>query len=893
MSSDRDNSAIGQTPQETNIDSLSYRISRSVNDYPVIHIPLAVNSNSKVWKGINLAPYPPVQPLSVKNEQKHFVLQPGYHLKAVLTGPKIMDPVAVKFDGDGRMYVVEERSFMRDIRGHGEAAPICRISRWEDTNNDGVYDHGTVFIDSLVFPRFILPFGPNTVLTMQSNQSNIYKYIDTNGDGKADKKMLFTTGMGRAGNIEHQTSFLTWAMDNWMYSTYNSVRIRWTPKGVIKEKTGNPKGQWGVTQDNYGKTWYQGGNSGVPDYFQFPIEYGSFHVKNEFAEGFRIPYSLIDLGDVHNGMAELKPDGTLARMTSGAGCVIYRGDRLPKELVGDYFYGGPVARIIRRIKATKKEGLTYLSNYYQPEKSEFIQSTDPLFRPIDIENAPDGTMYIVDMYRGVIEEHAWIPRGSYLGAKIKQYQLDKVIGRGRIWRLTYKGMGRDTTRPHMYEESSLELVQHLKNPSGWWRSKAQQLLVLRQDKSIVPALRKMIVTSNYQQARFHALWTLEGLESLKVALVLKLMNDSNPHMRIQAIRASETLYKKGIGVKSLTKKYRNLTADPNTNVDIQAMITLNVLGAAHIKSAIKSAEAANSARGVHVVGDQILSKLEKQRNLANRLTPEQLKLYGKGATIYTNLCSSCHGDKGFGAPANKSGSATIAPALSGSKQVQEHREFVVKTLLHGLSGLINGKTYAEGTMPSMGSHSDKWVASIVSYIRNSMGNKASFVTPAYVAKIRKATDGRKTPYTYKELITSTPHVLKPQNNWSVTASNSSAARGVGKIASAPDPSAAFKHRGWQTKTNQKPGIWFQVDMKKLVSLTKIRFDSPPNMFPRKYIVQTSMDGHRWETVAEGQGKGRHTIIDFNAVGARYVRIKETSKADAPWSMHLFKLYIRK
>src|SRR5690606_8916240 len=449
------------------------------------------------------------------------------------------------------------------------------ISRWEDKDNDGIYETGVVFLDSLVFPRFVVPFGPNTILSMESNEDHVYKYTDTDGDGKADKKELFATGLGRSGNVEHQTSFLTWAMDNWMYSTYNAHRIRWTPDGVIQEPTGNPYGQWGVTQDDYGQVWFQDGAGGVPQNFNFPIVYGNFRVEGQFQEGFRVPYSLVKLADFEPGLKETKPDGSLGNVTGSAGNDVFRGDRLPNELKGQYFYGEPVGRIIRQVKTTKEEGLTYLQNQYIDSESEFIQSTDPLFRPVDIATAPDGTMYIVDLYRGIIQEGNWTQEGSYLRTKIQQYQMDDIIGNGRIWRLSYEGMERSREKPRMYDETTAELVKHLEHPNGWWRDQAQQNIILRQDKSVAGELEKMVNTSTNELARIHALWTLEGLGAVKAEMVKNLMKDPSPAIRIQALRGSETLYKDG--EKGLAENYRTLALDADPSVAVQAIQSAYIL----------------------------------------------------------------------------------------------------------------------------------------------------------------------------------------------------------------------------------------------------------------------------------------------------------------------------
>ena len=200
----------------------------------------------------------PVQPLSPEEELKKFVLPPGYRLEPVLSDPVIESPTAIAFDGNGRMFVLEDRGWMQDAEGRGEADPVGRISLHVDTNGDGVYDKHTNFVDHLVFPRFVLPFGPNAILTKESHTQEVWKYTDTNGDGVADKKELFDTGYGRLANVQSEESFLRWGLDNWLYSAVNGFRARWTPHGVVKEPVGANGAQWGVSQDNDGKMWFTG-----------------------------------------------------------------------------------------------------------------------------------------------------------------------------------------------------------------------------------------------------------------------------------------------------------------------------------------------------------------------------------------------------------------------------------------------------------------------------------------------------------------------------------------------------------------------------------------------------------------------------------------------------------
>ena len=777
------------------------------------------NETDPVNAEADFTPSAPVVPLPPAEEAKQFVLQPGYHLELVLSDPVIEEATAVAFDGNGRMFVLEDRGYMQDADATGEREPVGRISVHEDLNNDGVYEKHSVFVDKLVFPRFVTPFGANSVLTMETDADEVWKYTDTNNDGVADEKELFATGFGRAGNVEHQQSFLSWTMDNWLYSTVNAFRARWTPKGVIKEPTGSNGAQWGVTQDNDGKMWFQGGASGLPAYFQFPVVYGNFNVPDQFEKDFDIPWGApVRVADMQGGMPSVRmPDGTLNRVTGAAGNDVFRGDRLPADAVGDYFYGEPVARIVRRVKPVVTEGLTQLRNAYR--WNEFIKSTDPLFRPVDMTTAPDGTLYITDMYRGIIQEAQWSGRGTYLRARINQYGLDKVHSHGRIWRVTYDGMERDKTQPRMLDETAAQLVGHLSHPNGWWRDAAQQLLILKQDKSVVPTLQVMARTSPNLLARFHALWTLEGLGALDRTLVREQMEDGNPRMRIQAVRASETLYK--AGDKTLADDYRRLTKDPNTDVVLQAILTLNTLKVADAPATIKATMDANKARGVQLVANAILNPASNMgrgsggaRGGRPPFTAEQQTVITRGETIYKELCFSCHGDDGRGTPQPGAAGTTMAPPLAGSPRVQGHRDYVVKTLLHGMTGPVDDKLFAAGVMVPMGTNRDEWIADIASYVRNSFGNTGAFVTPMDVARVRRATANRKTSWTLPELEASLPVFLAAQPEWKATASDSSATA-----------AAAFTFLGWSTGAPQQPGMWFQVELPAAVPLTEVQFDS--------------------------------------------------------------------
>ena len=887
-------------------DNVAKVISSMSDSLPTVSLPEDADPEHEDWKGADLEPKAPVIPLYPKEEAKKFLLPEGYHIEPILTEPQIEQPAAIAFDGNGRMFVLELRTYMLNADSDGTLEPTSRISRWEDSDNDGVYETGTVFVDSLIFPRFVLPYGKDAVLTMNSDEDNVYKFTDTNGDGEADKKELFTNNYGRSGNVEHQQAFMYYNMDNWLYSTYNAFRVRETPTGVIRENTGYNRAQWGVTHDDDGKVWFLGGASGLPSQFQQPVHYGNFDYEENYAEGFEEPWgAAVKIGDLQEGMDRVRENnGGPKRVTGAAGNDIYRGDRLPKSLYGQLFYGEPVARIVRQVNPVVKEGITTLHNTFQDQKSEFLRSTDPLFRPVDMTTAPDGTLYITDMYHGIIQEGQWAQKGTYLRTKIEQYQLDKVIGLGRIWRITHDSRERDKTKPNMLNETPAQLVKHLEHPNGWWRDKAQQLIVLSQDKSVVPELEAMVNESDNLLARFHALWCLEGLNSIKPKMVRRLLKDPNPRMQVQAMRVSETLYKGGD--KSFGDDYLKLLKDENIDVALQAVLSAHTLEVPYLDVALKELLKSNSAKGIQTIGSQILEPKEVRNWWEvgnNQLTDAQKNTLEKGQIIFNELCVQCHGNDGTGTPVGEG--LVMAPALSGSVRVQSHPEYTIKTVMHGLEGPINGKTYPAGIMVGNKEQSDEWIAAIVSYIRTNLSNEGSLVTAEDVNEVRTKTKGRDGSYTFDELMKSVPQLLTPSEDWNITASHSVPTR-IGGRAS---PNSAFNFEGWTTGGNQEKGMWFQIEFPEKMNISEIHFNATPisrgwrpgappplHTFPRGYLLESSMDGSSWKEIEKGKAEQADVSLIFDSIEAKFIRMRLTENfgpqedREIPWSMRQMKLY---
>src|ERR1700744_1092251 len=127
----------------------------------------------------------PTPYLTAEEELKTFTLPPGYSLELVVGNPIIKEPVITAFDGNGRMYVAEMRSYMQDIDGTGEMEPNSRVSLHWSSKNDGHYDKHTVFVDHLLLPRMILPLDEHRVVIGETNTDALYLYTDTTGSGVA------------------------------------------------------------------------------------------------------------------------------------------------------------------------------------------------------------------------------------------------------------------------------------------------------------------------------------------------------------------------------------------------------------------------------------------------------------------------------------------------------------------------------------------------------------------------------------------------------------------------------------------------------------------------------------------------------------------------------------
>lgn len=686
--------------------------------------------------------------LSPEESMEQIYLQPGYRLELVASEPMIHEPVAIAWDGNGRMFVAEMNTYMQDINGTGQMARVCTIKRLEDTDGDGKMDKSVVFIDSLLLPRMILPLD-DRLLVAETFDNSIYSYRDTDGDGVADERLMaFENNRPNTNNLEHQRSGLVWNLDNRIYLTVEDVRYRYDGGKLVAEQLAeSPGGQWGLANDDYGRLYFSAAGAEIPALgFQQNPYYGRLDFDDQYDDEFKAVWPVISTPDVQGGLNRLRLDSTLNHFTACTGQSIFRGTSLPDDMVGDLLICEPVGRLIRRAKVTNTDGKVTLTNAY--DREEFISSSDMNFRPVNTKTGPDGNLYIVDMYRGIIQEATWTNEGSFLRPKILERGMDKNIGRGRIYRLVYDGMEPDAERPQLLEESATQLVRHLENPNGWWRESAQKLLVVRGDTSAAGALRNMATGSSSHLARIHALWTLDGLGVLDAATLSAGLKDADAGVRKTAVWIAD-----GTDWQGNDKVFEAVTAlkgDSDAEVRFQLALNMRSNNSVEAKAVLEDL--------LQRYPDEMLTKSQQRytkmladrkraEEEAARLAIEDQKLVKQGATIFKEYCASCHGLDGKGLVIG--GGTAAAPPLVNNADVNDSPDKLIKILLHGLTGPIDGNTYANMMPPVAGD--DEYIASVLSYIRNDLGNRAPAVREGRVKKVRAETAGRTEPWTKKEL----------------------------------------------------------------------------------------------------------------------------------------------
>lgn len=720
----------------------------------------------------NLIPPSPV--LTVAEALKSFQLAPGFVIEPVAAEPLVEKPVCLDFDATGRMWVCEMRGFMPDIDGKGEKNPEGRIIILEDTDHDGKADKRTVFLDKLLLPRAITVFEDGVLFLDERD----LHWAKRKGDHPDGVPKVIPSDLLKGGNVEHKPNGLLPGLDNRYYLAKSDKRLQRTGDDWKFEPTAF-RGQWGIARDNYGRLYHNNNSTLLfGDLLAPNLLMGNPGVKMKFKD-------FAQLGSNRVWPARVTPAANRAYMakangfdsntldpktyklinaTAAAGMAVYRGTNFPKDWYDTVFVTEPVGNLVKAIRIEEKNGK--LTGSHPLGNTDFLTSTDERFRPVHAYNAPDGSLYIVDMYHGIIQHETYMT--DYLRKQSLSRGLDSpAFGNGRIYRIrASKGpVERQTDLASLH---GLELVKMLMHPNAWQREMAQRLLVERRDPATVPFLAKLAQGGN-TISRIHAIWTLEGMGALQAQHLVAAIGSSDAKLQSSALWATTRLsadelaklepvltavtpagpevapyLARALGplgtAKAFTKLAALIQSDGKSNFVREAAIS----GLDHYELVFRDAEMKDSKDQVFLTWLDQGSKDAKAVQAGDSgLKGAELASYERGKAMFHGeaACFGCHGADGAGMP-------NLGPPLDESEWVTGKPETLVNILLHGMTGpvMVAGETYAPpADMPGLAMNpkmTDQTIADLATYIRKEWSNKAAPVGAALVGHQREATKER-------------------------------------------------------------------------------------------------------------------------------------------------------
>lgn len=565
----------------------------------------------------------PVPPKSPVEALASFEAVAGFNMELVAAETLVRSPVAGAFDENGNLYVAEMTDYPYNPTGpvnvawqrpySPEGRPSGSVRLLRDNNGDGVFDESHVFADQLLWATGIAPWKGGVYVCAGPD---IWYLKDTNGDGKADLRQKVFTGFGIA-NQQAMVNSLLWSLDNRIYGSTagngGAIRPGNAPEGpaiIVKGRdfsfapeshafaleTGTR--QFGMSFDDWGNRFlctqsapsfhvvlpqrYLDRNphfsapasiftttpSPTPLFRISPAERWR-HVRSSrrFA-GVERPADMSPT--FSTGQGSQQTNSQRAATSAGvshhvvdatAGITIYRGGAYPKEYYGNLFVGDSVANVVHR-RVLVPHGATFRSERADAN-TEFVRTSDLWFRPVNFINAPDGTLYCIDMAREYSDTINIPPDVE------KHLDLSSGRDRGRIYRMAPPGFT-SPAPPRLGAASTAELVRSLESPHGWWRDTAHRLLFERQDKTAIAVLEQLITQSASPQARAHALWSLQGLGSLSERIILAGLRDAHAGVRENALRLAESR----LASQEIRQAIVGLISDAEPRVRLQVAFTL-------------------------------------------------------------------------------------------------------------------------------------------------------------------------------------------------------------------------------------------------------------------------------------------------------------------------------
>lgn len=703
----------------------------------------------------------------------------GFEIQLVAAEPMIAAPVAMDFDNQNRIWVVEMRGYMPNIMGKGDTVPNGRISILEDFDENGRALHAKVFIDSLVLPRALaLVYGG----LLYAVPPNLW-FVEIKND-KPGKRTLVDSTYAVGGSPEGQANGLMMNIDNWIYSANSHFRYQLKEGKWIKEPT-SFRGQFGITKDNFGRLYY--------NYNQIQIA-GDYVLPNSIiANPYLKPEETVNIiltdnqrvyplhpTTVNRGYKKgvLNEDSLLLEFTAACGPLIYRGGQFPDEYSQNVFVCEPQANLVKRdilnfdgVKITAKQAW---------DDKEFLASTDEGFRPVNLSNGPDGALYIVDMHRGVLEYAAFST--PYYNNSITAKKLDTLLQKGRIIRVKSKNMKLEKV-PLLCKASATELVGLLKSRNGWIRDRAQQLIIYKQQRTVIPELETLAQEDKNAISAIHALRTLDGLDALSFDFLKNVTAIGNPMLTAHSLLLLEE-YSSGDNIEPMAELTKGLLKKNDAVINLYLALSLGSwakiapdaflpvlmeISKKYSDDTVYQEAVISSIGGMEEDFQRLFNNLSVNeganalldsllnQTIANRKNGKMNSIYVQAAVpidsrtngfvIYKNTCATCHGMDG-------NGIEYVAPPLRGSEYVEGAPDRLAMIILNGLEGPvhINGKLYNfNGSMPGFrNKYTDRQIADIIKYLHNAYVTKPAESLNA--EDIKKIRNNRVLPLTENDLL---------------------------------------------------------------------------------------------------------------------------------------------
>ena len=474
-------------------------------------------------------------------------MKPGFVAEVVAAEPLVASPVAIDFGPDGRLWVAEMVDYPSGP--DGQFTPAGRIKTLRDDDGDGRYDRADTFLEGIPFPTGVTVWRDGVLVC---TAPDILFARDTDGDGRADDVRTLFTGFA-THNYQARVNSLEYGLDGWVHGACGLFggRIESVPRAetialgqrdfridpdraIIEPASGRT--QQGRARDDWGN-WFGCTNGTLV--IQFPLT-ERYLRRNRYL---RPPGSSVgiatgaDPGRLYpvSETVRFKLSGPANRVTAACGLGIYRDNLLGADYTGNVFTCEPVNNLVHR-RVLAPNGSTFSARRADDESaSEFLASTDQWFRPVQARTGPDGALWVVDMYRYVIEHPTWIPPET-----LAELDVRAGANRGRIYRVYHRDRP-PRPMPRLDKMDSAGLVDALRSPNGPSRDMAQQLLLWRDDATVAGPLVRLATNAPTPETRVQALCTLAALGRAKAEAVAKALDDPHPGVRRQAIRLSEPL----------------------------------------------------------------------------------------------------------------------------------------------------------------------------------------------------------------------------------------------------------------------------------------------------------------------------------------------------------------